>query len=85
MTPLQKVLTIEVTSTDALNRERTPKRYVVGCGLSCQATHGKQTLVCPTCDRFIWHIQCLNDRLKKRGMKEDLDSDAWKCPQCSPR
>ena len=66
------------------NKENAYKNKYRGCGPFCN--HQSDSLVlCPSCNRWFWHISCLKEIYEKRGIVCTTpiggDSD-WKCIHC---
>ena len=52
-----------------------------GCGIYCEVT--ETYLLCPSCQKFVWHKSCLENICKEFKMSvPNLNSAKWKCPNC---
>ena len=52
-----------------------------GCGIYCEVT--ETYLLCPSCQKFVWHKSCLESICKEFKMSvPNLNSAKWKCPNC---
>ena len=50
-----------------------------GCGIYCEVT--ETYLLCPSCQKFVWHKSCLESICKEFKMSvPNLNSAKWKCP-----
>ena len=57
--------------------------YKPGCGRSCENQFGSHTEVCPSCRKFIWHLQCLQSYCQRLKLEiPDTSTEKWSCPHC---
>ena len=61
------------------------RSYSKGCGISCEVKHGEHSIICPRCNKYIWHLECIKEGFKVRGIPEpNFELQNWGCPQCIP-
>ena len=52
-----------------------------GSGIYCKVT--ETYLLCPSCQKFVWHKSCLEGICKEFKINvPNLNSAKWKCPNC---